>query len=77
MKFKMPAEYISCAEVWVEYSLRHFGQREVNTILGDIIKHMTPDRAYEQHYPQLQVAFVHTRIIFYFFEVFIFMITVS
>ena len=28
-------------------------KKEVNTILGDIIKHMTPDRAFEQHYPQV------------------------
>ncbi len=31
-----------------------FQKREVNTIVGDIIKHMTPDRAYEDFYPQLQ-----------------------
>ena len=29
-------------------------KRELSTILGDIIKHMTPDRAYEDFYPQLQ-----------------------
>lgn len=29
-------------------------RRELNTILGDIIKHMTPDRAFEDFYPQLQ-----------------------
>ena len=29
-------------------------KREVNTILADIIKHMTPDRAYEDFYPQLK-----------------------
>ena len=26
----------------------------MNTILADIIKHMTPDRAFEDFYPQLQ-----------------------
>nr|CAD7442238.1 unnamed protein product [Timema bartmani] len=30
--------------------------REVNTFLGDIIRHMTPDRAYENHYPQLHAV---------------------
>ncbi|XP_041474018.1 VPS35 endosomal protein-sorting factor-like isoform X1 [Lytechinus variegatus] len=54
MKLKSPSDYISCAEVWIEYPCRHFTKKEVNTILGDIIKHMTPDRAFEQHYPQLQ-----------------------
>uniref|UniRef100_A0A8C9TBZ2 VPS35 endosomal protein-sorting factor-like n=1 Tax=Scleropages formosus TaxID=113540 RepID=A0A8C9TBZ2_SCLFO len=31
-----------------------FTKREVNTVLADIIKHMTPDRAFEDAYPQLQ-----------------------
>ena len=31
-----------------------FQKREVNTFLGDIIRHMLPDRAYEDHYVQLQ-----------------------
>ncbi|XP_072043735.1 VPS35 endosomal protein-sorting factor-like isoform X2 [Amphiura filiformis] len=54
MKFKNPADYIECAEVWIEYPCRHFTKKEVNTIIGDIIKHMTPDRAFEDYYPQLQ-----------------------
>ncbi|XP_066291616.1 VPS35 endosomal protein-sorting factor-like isoform X2 [Branchiostoma lanceolatum] len=54
MKLKNPANYISCAEVWIEYPCKHFTKREVNTILGDIIKHMVPDRAFEDFYPQLQ-----------------------
>ena len=32
----------------------HKQKREVNKILADIIKHMTPDRAFEDHYPRLQ-----------------------
>jgi len=28
-------------------------KREVNTILADIIKHLTPDRAFEDAYPQV------------------------
>nr|CAD7416064.1 unnamed protein product [Timema poppensis] len=94
-----PAHYISCAEVWVQFAVRHFSvstgrhafraseklgetgkhevicrakesesevilgrigvfknPREVNTFLGDIIHHMTPDRAYENHYPQLHAV---------------------
>ncbi|XP_064415213.1 VPS35 endosomal protein-sorting factor-like isoform X1 [Latimeria chalumnae] len=53
-KLKNPQDYISCAEVWVEYTCRHFTRREVNTVLADVIKHMTPDRAFEDAYPQLQ-----------------------
>lgn len=54
MKMKDPADYINCAEAWIEYVCKHFKKREVNTLIGDVIKHMTPDRAFEQHYPQLQ-----------------------
>lgn len=53
-KLTNPSDYIGCAEVWIEYVLQLFGKRELNTFLADIIKHMTPDRAYEDHYPQLQ-----------------------
>lgn len=28
-------------------------KREVNTVLADVIKHMTPDRAFEDSYPQV------------------------
>uniref|UniRef100_A0A8B9DRI8 VPS35 endosomal protein-sorting factor-like n=1 Tax=Anser cygnoides TaxID=8845 RepID=A0A8B9DRI8_ANSCY len=52
--YRAPEDYINCAEVWVEYTCRHFKKREVNTVLADIIKHMTPDRAFEDAYPQLQ-----------------------
>uniref|UniRef100_A0A287DEJ2 VPS35 endosomal protein-sorting factor-like n=1 Tax=Ictidomys tridecemlineatus TaxID=43179 RepID=A0A287DEJ2_ICTTR len=53
-KLKNPQDYINCAEVWVEYTCKHFTKREVNTVLADVIKHMTPDRAFEESYPQLQ-----------------------
>ncbi|XP_040829227.1 VPS35 endosomal protein-sorting factor-like isoform X4 [Ochotona curzoniae] len=53
-KLRNPQDYINCAEVWVEYTCKHFTKREVNTVLADAIKHMTPDRAFEDSYPQLQ-----------------------
>uniref|UniRef100_A0A671MQ82 VPS35 endosomal protein-sorting factor-like n=1 Tax=Sinocyclocheilus anshuiensis TaxID=1608454 RepID=A0A671MQ82_9TELE len=52
--YRAPEDYINCAEIWVEFTCRHFTKREVNTVLADIIKHMTPDRAFEDAYPQLQ-----------------------
>ncbi|CAF92818.1 unnamed protein product, partial [Tetraodon nigroviridis] len=80
-KVRSPQDYINCAEIWVEFTCRHFTvrkllkrhkpevmscvnssslflsqKREVNTVLADIIKHMTPDRAFEDAYPQLQSA---------------------
>ncbi|XP_041818349.1 VPS35 endosomal protein-sorting factor-like isoform X2 [Chelmon rostratus] len=53
-KVRSPQDYINCAEIWVEFTCRHFTKREVNTVLADVIKHMTPDRAFEDAYPQLQ-----------------------
>ncbi|KAM8836401.1 VPS35 endosomal protein-sorting factor-like isoform 1-T2 [Spinachia spinachia] len=53
-KVRSPQDYINCAEIWVEFTCRHFSKREINTVLADIIKHMTPDRAFEDAYPQLQ-----------------------
>ncbi|EEC15414.1 esophageal cancer associated protein, putative, partial [Ixodes scapularis] len=52
-KLKNPADYMSCAEVWIEYPCKHFTKREINTFLGAIIKQMVPDRAFENHYTQL------------------------
>ncbi|XP_061404857.1 LOW QUALITY PROTEIN: VPS35 endosomal protein-sorting factor-like [Lethenteron reissneri] len=63
-KLRSPQDYIGCAEAWMEYTCRHFTQREVNTVLADIIKHMTPDRAFEEAYPQLQS--IVSRVLKYF-----------
>ncbi|XP_053132808.1 VPS35 endosomal protein-sorting factor-like isoform X3 [Hemicordylus capensis] len=42
-------------EAWkVITKLKNPQKREVNTVLADVIKHMTPDRAFEEAYPQLQ-----------------------
>ncbi|XP_055614690.1 VPS35 endosomal protein sorting factor-like [Uranotaenia lowii] len=48
-------EYIQCAEMWSQYTSQHFGLREVNALMGDILYHMTPNRSYERHYHELQV----------------------
>uniref|UniRef100_A0A2K5IBL2 VPS35 endosomal protein-sorting factor-like n=1 Tax=Colobus angolensis palliatus TaxID=336983 RepID=A0A2K5IBL2_COLAP len=65
-KLKNPQDYINCAEVWVEYTCKHFTKREVNTVLADVIKHMTPDRAFEDSYPQLQL--IIKKVIAYFHD---------
>uniref|UniRef100_A0A8C6EYQ6 VPS35 endosomal protein-sorting factor-like n=1 Tax=Marmota marmota marmota TaxID=9994 RepID=A0A8C6EYQ6_MARMA len=65
-KLKNPQDYINCAEVWVEYTCKHFTKREVNTVLADVIKHMTPDRAFEESYPQLQS--IIKKVIAYFHD---------
>uniref|UniRef100_A0A8C3GBQ4 VPS35 endosomal protein-sorting factor-like n=1 Tax=Cyclopterus lumpus TaxID=8103 RepID=A0A8C3GBQ4_CYCLU len=61
-----PQDYVICAEIWVEFTCRHFSKREVNTVLADVIKHMTPDRAFEDAYPQLQS--VIRKILTYFHD---------
>ncbi|XP_058057478.1 VPS35 endosomal protein sorting factor-like [Anopheles bellator] len=48
-------EYIQCAEMWAQYTSQHFGLREIDSFMGDILQHMAPNRAYEQHYHELQV----------------------
>uniref|UniRef100_A0A7N8X0B1 VPS35 endosomal protein-sorting factor-like n=1 Tax=Mastacembelus armatus TaxID=205130 RepID=A0A7N8X0B1_9TELE len=53
-KVRSPQDYVNCAEIWVEFTCRNFTKREVNTVLADIIKHMTPDRAFEDAYPQVR-----------------------
>ncbi|KAL2101771.1 hypothetical protein ACEWY4_003532 [Coilia grayii] len=65
-KIRSPQDYINCAEIWVEFTCRHFTKREVNAVLSDIIKHMTPDRAFEDAYPQLQS--VIRKILTYFHD---------
>ena len=42
-----PQHYISAAEIWVEFAAKFFTVKEVNRVLGDIINHLLPDRAYE------------------------------
>uniref|UniRef100_A0A672K2V9 VPS35 endosomal protein-sorting factor-like n=1 Tax=Sinocyclocheilus grahami TaxID=75366 RepID=A0A672K2V9_SINGR len=31
--YRAPEDYINCAEIWVEFTCRHFTKREVNTVL--------------------------------------------
>ncbi|XP_041702348.1 VPS35 endosomal protein-sorting factor-like isoform X2 [Coregonus clupeaformis] len=68
-KVHSPQDYINCAEIWVEFTCRHFTKREVNTVLSDIIKHMTPDRAFEDAYAQLQSVIRKILIYFHDFSV--------
>ncbi|KAJ8974473.1 hypothetical protein NQ317_016127 [Molorchus minor] len=48
-----PAEYITLVALGT-YVLQHFSTREVNTILGDIIDHMSVNRSYEYYYRELK-----------------------
>uniref|UniRef100_A0A8D2J9U9 VPS35 endosomal protein-sorting factor-like n=1 Tax=Varanus komodoensis TaxID=61221 RepID=A0A8D2J9U9_VARKO len=66
ISYRAAEDYINCAEIWMEYTCRHFTKREVNTVLADVIKHMTPDRAFEEAYPQLQS--IVQKVITYFHD---------
>merc|ERR1739838_36794 len=53
LKVKNAKHFMSCASVWVEYAAKYFTKREVNTVMNEVIKHMTPDRSFERLYPEL------------------------
>ncbi|CAF0759446.1 unnamed protein product [Adineta ricciae] len=57
-KFKDPSSYMACAEVWTELTSKEYSIREVNTMIGDIIKHLTPDRAFEEYYGRLHAIMI-------------------
>lgn len=48
------AEYISCVEPWSQYTSQHFSLNEINTLMGEILAHMNPNRAFENYYEDLQ-----------------------
>lgn len=51
---KLPTcDYMVCADVWIEFVVLNFGTREINTLLKDIIKHLSPGRSFEDHYDNL------------------------
>ncbi|OQR70016.1 UPF0505 protein C16orf62-like [Tropilaelaps mercedesae] len=52
-RFKNSADYMSCAEVWVDYVCRHMDFADINTFIAVTIKQMNVDRAYERHQSQL------------------------
>lgn len=48
------SEFIACIEPWVEYASAHFGCKEIDTILSEIIARMNQNRAFEKHYSELE-----------------------
>lgn len=47
------SQHIICADIWMDFVVQYLGVFEVNVLLKDIVKHMQPDRAYEDHYDKL------------------------
>lgn len=55
-------DYLSTAGIWLEFTAKHFTAVEVNTLLGDVLKHVGCDQSHEQvHYPAL-LALVSTAL---------------
>ena len=52
MNLEDPADYMACAEIWIEYPVKFFKKREVNAMLGDCISHLRENRAFEKFLPQ-------------------------
>jgi len=53
-KITDPSQYMAVAEVFIDYPLTHCSTGQVNALLGDVLKHVKPDKAYENLQPQLQ-----------------------
>ncbi|KAL6057485.1 Trafficking protein particle complex subunit 6B [Balamuthia mandrillaris] len=53
-KIKDPKDYVSVVDVWIDYPIKLLTAREVNTLLGDLVKHMKVDKAYENLMAPLQ-----------------------
>lgn len=63
-KLKDPVEYITVAEVFIDYPLKHCTVKEVSILLADIHKHVDKDHAYEQ--VQLQLQSIFTKICYHY-----------
>lgn len=50
-------EFIQCIEPWSEYTSLHFGIKEINTLLGEIVARMNQNRNFEKHYSELRTIF--------------------
>ena len=53
-----PAQYIVCVEAWLECHIQEMPKHDIDVLLSDCINYMTPNRAFEKFYPQLQ-SIVH------------------
>ncbi|KAI1301607.1 hypothetical protein HDE_02842 [Halotydeus destructor] len=46
-------EYIKCANIWIQFVVRHLSPNEVNILSKDIVKHVLKEKNSEENYPQL------------------------
>lgn len=46
MKYRNLEEYLPCFIVWIQFTCLHFGPNEINTLLEDLIRHVTPDQVF-------------------------------
>jgi hypothetical protein len=38
-------EYLGIAKVYVEFVTQHFGEREINLVLADVVRHVNAERS--------------------------------
>ncbi|XP_053669641.1 VPS35 endosomal protein sorting factor-like [Anopheles nili] len=48
-------EYVQCAEMWAQYTSQFFGLNEIDGFIATVLRQLTPNRIYEQHYHELQM----------------------
>ena len=53
-KIQNPGDYLEIAQIFIEYLLQHFSTREINILLGDVIKHVKQDNAHKQYQVEIQ-----------------------
>lgn len=52
-KFNSKEEYITCLESWTEIISKYYDLNEINSLLGDIVANLTPNREFENYSSQL------------------------
>ncbi|CAG0921980.1 unnamed protein product [Notodromas monacha] len=52
-KLSSAEAYVSCAEVWIQFVLKHFSTKEVNAFIGNVVKHVALEKDRESIYPSL------------------------
>lgn len=50
--------YLQCVKPWLEFAVRHFHGKEINTILGDVVAHLAKESGPDQ-YSKEAVAMAH------------------
>lgn len=58
-KMSIASEYVEVASVFIEYILQHFGKKELDILLSDVIKHLNKDLAFENLQNEIFIIVSH------------------